>query len=344
MCIGVPMTDEPPIDWDSLPPPTAPAGYGISLQGFDTQENAEKLGNLVSAYINLISRVIDLERLDGVTIAYDYPKALLELDRGFEASQPLAPTRDRAHGIAMAPIVLREGVLKSHIVLDANWARFLDDETHQYHKTMVYSLAHECGHVQDHKLRDIAFPGIIGRQRVSGLLEGFRQQFIDGSWDEYAASRVSASFDENQVKLHERTFLDILESIEARKDELLLSHRTHQDYGRVAREVSREYKILLQAAAYLLGHLDGLGKDLDLAPGARDKLEAHWFKDYWRRMSACFSDLWSRNGAWQSMDEFQPLADLGMELVERGGLYVRGKPDGGAHVNLIYPEEGGAAR
>ena len=66
---------------------------------------------------------LSLAGIDGVTIAYDYDSALAELDRGFGASRPSSRTSDEfAIGVAMCPLVKRDGKVLSHIVLSA--ARF----------------------------------------------------------------------------------------------------------------------------------------------------------------------------------------------------------------------------
>ncbi|QFI70519.1 hypothetical protein [Sinorhizobium alkalisoli] len=84
------------------------------------EENAgKKLAYCVGDYVRELSRYINLERLDGITIAVDYNEALLDLDRGCETDHRLTPSSELVEGVAMAPSVIRDGVLKSHLVLNA---------------------------------------------------------------------------------------------------------------------------------------------------------------------------------------------------------------------------------
>ena len=53
---------------------------------------------------------MNLEDLDGVTVAYDYAKALTEIDRGYETSHVLTASTEIAHGVAMALLFLCKGL------------------------------------------------------------------------------------------------------------------------------------------------------------------------------------------------------------------------------------------
>src|ERR1700728_2515316 len=111
------MTDEADSEfvkgWQDRPV-TMPDACSVCVKGFP-EEDAKRLGELIWLFVRELSRIIDLEHLDGITVADDYPAALRDLDRGFEATRPLTPTTENATGVAMTPAVLRDGVLKSHI-------------------------------------------------------------------------------------------------------------------------------------------------------------------------------------------------------------------------------------
>jgi hypothetical protein len=152
---------------EELPPATAPAEYSICLRGFESEEAAISFGNALRATVQVLSSYIDLERLDGITVAYDYPVALAELDRGIKTTGTLKATDEVfATGVAMTPAVIREGHLKAHIVLNADVVRALES-TEDIDFNILYILAHECGHVQDLKTRDNAFPDTLLRQRYT---------------------------------------------------------------------------------------------------------------------------------------------------------------------------------
>jgi hypothetical protein len=73
-------------DGDQLPSPTAPERLQISLKGFADESGARAFGETLGTFARVISRYIDLSNLDGITVAFDYPAALAELDRGYENS------------------------------------------------------------------------------------------------------------------------------------------------------------------------------------------------------------------------------------------------------------------
>ena len=146
----------------ALPPPTAPASIQVSLYGFADKLSAERFGDLIAKMVRYISRHINLERLDGITVAFDYDQALARLDRGYKPAKPLTRTgTEQLVGVAMTPAVLRQGAVKAHMVFHAPFVMHLEeyeDPTPAF-RLALYLVAHECGHVEDLKHRDEAFPG-----------------------------------------------------------------------------------------------------------------------------------------------------------------------------------------
>lgn len=74
----------------------------------------------LAAYIRYISKYINLERLDGVTVAFEYKEALNTLDRGFQPSEPLIATSSQEIvGVAMTPL----GAVDIHFIQSTDAAR-----------------------------------------------------------------------------------------------------------------------------------------------------------------------------------------------------------------------------
>lgn len=146
-----------------LPPPTTPDLMSFSMRAFATAEDANRIANKLASYIRLISRCIDLSRLDGVTVAYDYDAALAELDRGVEGLRTLTRSNDdQLVGVGMAPAVIRDGVVKVHIVLNGPYVEGIEKDDSgkpcEEFSSALYLLAHECAHVQVATDKDRAFP------------------------------------------------------------------------------------------------------------------------------------------------------------------------------------------
>src|SRR4051812_32028616 len=102
------------------PPESAPANIPVTPKEFDTAEHASSFGHTIAYAVREISRYINLERLDGITVAFDYDQALADVDGGFDVSRPLRRTSDdKLIGVAMAVPVLRDSTPKSHLVFHA---------------------------------------------------------------------------------------------------------------------------------------------------------------------------------------------------------------------------------
>jgi hypothetical protein len=103
--------------------------YSIDFFGCADKETANRIAGTVYAVTGELCRVMPLDRLDGMTFAHDYPAALRDLNRGFRTSAPLQATNeDYGVGVAMAPLVIRNGVPKTHIVVRGDIGHLLISE------------------------------------------------------------------------------------------------------------------------------------------------------------------------------------------------------------------------
>lgn len=92
------MADEPEKE---PPPPSAPETFGVCVRDWNGEVTAQQLAERAGGFTRELSRYMDLSNLDGLTLGGDYPKALAELDRGYESTIVLSPSNDVAIGIAM---------------------------------------------------------------------------------------------------------------------------------------------------------------------------------------------------------------------------------------------------
>ena len=159
----------PTDETDQLPPETAPADISVTTFDFASTDEASQVAHAIAATVRAISRVIDLERLDGITVAFDYASALASIDRGYPNAKVLTPTETREIiGVAMSVNVLREKVAKAHLVFNANTVLPLLDAASPFFAQAVSLIAHECGHVEDMTVRDINFPGVLLHEKYQG--------------------------------------------------------------------------------------------------------------------------------------------------------------------------------
>jgi hypothetical protein len=197
------------------------------LIGFATEEDAKAASDRLARTIDEITRELQLSvaALDGVTIAHDYDAALAGLDRGYEASSPLSRTNDgAAEGCAMAPLVLRNGQVMSHLVLAAYIVPLIDAP--QKGVSGKYVIAHELAHIHEHYFRNRVLPNTLLNIRIPKRDEAFLYDLADMCWGEYVACLFSAPVHPEQTKLFEMPLLELLpkvknEIVAAKKDWLV---------------------------------------------------------------------------------------------------------------------------
>jgi hypothetical protein len=66
----------------------------IDLRCFATEDQAKRVGEAVSLYLQAFGRLVNLKRLHQIIVAYDYHDALAGIERGTATSKPLKATND----------------------------------------------------------------------------------------------------------------------------------------------------------------------------------------------------------------------------------------------------------
>jgi hypothetical protein len=123
-------------------------------------------------------------------------------------------------------------------------------------------------------------------------------------WEEYAAHRVGAIFNEEQTVIYQQSLNSVLSVSRNPANAAIRSYRVHGDVSRVLEEAGYHICEPLRIAAYLFGHLDGLNSDFDLLPRLRDQPETGFYGNYLERLWGELRALWARRDQWQSRAEF----------------------------------------
>lgn len=313
---------------------TVPTSFPLKASGFASEKEAMEFGQLAGAYVGEISRTIDLSQLDGITIAYDYSQALLSLDRGYQTSQPLTPSEGATVGIAMTPSVIRDGQIKSHIVLNALYVRPLENSDDQHYRAAFHTVAHECAHVEITHQFDKAFPNVLLQRSYRDMQENFRWQTILACWDEYAATLISAKYGDPPTVGYEDTFLGAVTATGDNVNQLFKEFRIHDDVTRILQEVYEAMGNLLKFAAYHLGNLRGLGVAWTDMPRTVAALEGHWFTSFFLRLQDACSAILANYAQWEDESAFETIGNLVDELVAMAGLHITKTANGGLHVEI----------
>jgi hypothetical protein len=324
-------------DPDAPPPdPTAPESFNVCVRDWGDETAAHAVGACVWGFTRELSRYIDLSNLDGLTLGGDYPRALAELDRGYESTIVLTPSNDVAIGIAMTPSVIRDGQLKSHIVLNAGLADRLRDGDDELFPLALHTLAHECAHVEVTAAFDRCFPQVLLKSRRVDLQDQCRWDVILACWDEYAACRISAGFGEDPTEGYEQTLVQALAVARPNANKAIRAYRTHGDHSRIVREVYADYGRVMKYAAYLLGDLDARGLSLDDRPLVVAALEAHGFELEISHLAAALREVFAIFGAWTDEALFHVIGDIVDGLAAKGGVVVTKAAPGFVHIKVPF--------
>lgn len=323
-------------------PSTLP-DIGIDLYGFATAEMANAVGEAVQAWLHVFGKLLNLKRLLRIIVAFNYSETLANLDRGTKVSRPLAATDDGiAVGIAMTPSVLHEGEPRSVMVLNAAYMNALaqneNPELEVARDEMVYTLAHECGHVHDLEVQASSLPGMILNTELP-FRDGILFLIASGCWEEYIACRLSAFMGKpSTLRAMEDTFCGALERAKDRANAAIRQYRMHGDTVRVTNEVTEEYRKIMVYASYLLGHVDGVNQTVeDAALKAIDALAKHeYFNPFFSRLRDHLRAMHRSYGDWKQLDVFEPLKQLAYELLKLGGIDIQTRPDGTGHVSIPF--------
>jgi hypothetical protein len=288
---------------------------------FESEASAQQLRSMVFGFMKLFGSVFNLAALDRVTVADDYNSALANIERGFPGMKAPTPTSDQfGSGFAMSLPVLREGLPKSHIVFDSRLVRPLVDPTDPLYGLAVHTLCHETAHAYDHLLQNKAFPGLYGT-RLSDLRDAVLTELALSAWDEYVASRLSAPWGtDDYCQGYEETLCAMYESAVS----VTMS------------ELSSIFGGLFTRASYLVGHLDGIDKELRVESPHLAKLidETTWLRLLWGEYLAILRGMFEAHGDWTGIEVLQPLKGLFERLLGGGGMGFVKLPTGGYFVEF----------
>jgi hypothetical protein len=238
----------------------------------------------------------------------------------------------------MAPLVVRNGVAKSHLVLGPAIVESLyhDPPNNCAIATAVARIGHELGHVVDHEWKSSRF-GTFAFRPISEFAPRQIDQYLWGLshhlWDEYCANRIVT----NVVKegLDEvNLFVSARDVYKARiyeaRQRLQLERISLADFLEV---VARNVRLVLLATGYLLGRADG---ERDTGEPTQEVLAA--LADERSRdlvaFRSCLAELWDRRETWSSYSDFLCINVPTLELLHGLEIFPLEKADGGVFVSL----------
>ena len=320
----------------TLPAPRLPA-FQFTFIDWPDAESRQRAADTLTYIVLQFSRYSPLDRLDGVTIAADYPAALRDLDHG-DPALPVPQTApvDVGTGIAMSPSVVREGRVMTRVVLDAGVAAALLEDDDATVGWAVHVVARQLAEVAMTELVETALPGFL-LSRSEAPIDARLYPTIHGALEGYGASRMAAGWGAAQdvAPMYAALLTQQLDRVAARVVEARLAYRDDADMARLLDVALPEIARLLEFAAQFLGVCDELElAPLDQHPALAETLERRELRSWFRVYRQDLQAYWDRRGAWSDPRELLDLRRHVERLLWQSGILPWPTDDGGLYVHV----------
>jgi hypothetical protein len=299
------------------------------------EPTANKIASTVWGVVKELQQFMPLNRLDGVTFANDYPGALAKLDRGFVNQKPLTTNDEEGvDGVAMAPLVLRDGVVKSHLVLQGFLGHGLISEDESHYAVALHVLVAELVEAACAELFDMALPGVLLRP-LANRFDAQRFAHVASAWSGYYSAYFAAVFAPDSGLFLRQVVVAALDRARKNVPGLRLDYRFHGDVQKLLDGSLKLVRAILQHSAKLIGHYDGLSQapfdEEGTLEAALSKLGLKpWFEAY----QSDLRKLWERRGQWESFDEFLSLGTHVERVMWQFGIVLWQTPEGDCRVEV----------
>lgn len=322
---GEPTNTDPP-----------PLQYEISFAGCADQENAERIAAIVKHYITKLSAVMPLARLDGITFAGDYATAVRAIDRGVPGIPPIEPTSADGAGVARTIAVLRDGVVRGRVVMDAGIGYALLGDEASTGVWADYVVVYELALVSMIEVVDKTLPNNLLRP-IGNHHEGWLFACVNSALDSYVAADFSANFgNADEIAEHYRDRLvATLDRADTEVPKARRAYRQHADLEHLLKIAIPATRAILACAADFLGHCDALGRP-PIAPTGplASALERHGLTRWLPVFQADLRKLRQRLGQWESFDEFLRFNRHVERVLWHFGIFPWQTPEGVSRVEV----------
>ena len=224
----------------------------------------------------------------------------------------------------MAVPVIRDGTLKTHIVLYSGLARALLSPEGEMYGEAVHTLAHEASHAHDHLMEARAFPGLYGTS-LSDYRDGRLFNLAHMCWNEYIACHLSARWGtEAYCKNYSDMLCSMLSTARERGNACIARFSGPGDIMRTEGELIGVYGTLLIRTSYLVGHVHGLGAAVaEKAPEFHSLVnQTQWFKPIYEQYEENVRALHQGYAdSWHDILVFEPLKLTFEALLNAGGMF-----------------------
>ena len=291
-----------------------PAKCSITVSCYKQPEIQNLVATTMQGILESLARTgMDLRALDGVTLTPDCAATSVEIQPLPEGQLPLE-TGDQPDTMEMARTVpiWRDTELRFHIVMRAGLGIGMLGTDPSMQALAFACIAHEAAHVEHEGHLYRTFHNIYRKPIPCG--DRSRQTFLKAIdvWSEYAASRSSAMFRPEAAEEFENVFCRALEESLSACKQRIAAYRADGNALNVFVDIQQLFGDVFVCAGYFLGHLDGLGLNLQTHASRTSVLFADHpeIAELVHRLRRALHELWLREYGWSSIEVFSPIYDL----------------------------------
>lgn len=312
--------------------------FQLTLFDWGDQSSAEKLRDIIQPIVAKFGSMLNLSRLEGITVAYDYPRAVRDLDRGDPNLQPSSTVaEDVGIGMAQSPLIFREGLVRFRTILRYDIAHALMGEDEAATSYALHLLANQFAYIDVVTAIDQQLPGNLLRP-IDDYLTGVFFQKTYPAITDYLTARSSFGFgiDETIKTDHVSSVKAALELYAEELSARIATYQEHRDVDRLLSEALEIVGHFLSALARFIGYLDGINEDFSEVSEIQSKLRQEGLDEWAQRFAMELRRLWKGFGKWAFFEEFTDLNVHVERLMWRHGLFIWPEGNGG-HVRVMPP-------
>jgi hypothetical protein len=302
---------------------TVGAHVQLSLLGFDANNAlVQQLQDVLCDLVLDCGTQMNLHLLDGITVGADYKTALDSVDLGYVSSVAKGYTNeDGMIGAAKTLRVKRDGQVRAHIVF-ADMLGPLLDVDHERFGATVNLVVHELSHVAVMGWLEANAPNTYLEPVAGDWATNYMRENALVLWEEYAVCRLSAGWgtDTIQADLAENVELSVAQAWQ-RAQQARYAFGEHHDVSKVFVEVAVPLAKPLKTLAYLLGHLDGAERDINLGQLC-PTFAASDFAEFAMPLCHTLRQVWEIRHAWSSLTDLDDIVALLVAVMGAAGVSV----------------------
>lgn len=296
--------------------------YELSLLGWE--RDTSEIQSRVSTIVAELTKMLPLQRLDGITIARDYAGALAQIDSGFpNASPPSTVGPEVGVGVGQTVMLLRDDVVKGRIVVAEMVGLGLVNEDPIQVDWAVHRLVRELSEVALMEIMEHALPD-IHRTPLGGGVRSFLYGSVDAAIHGYLGSFLSAGFGDpaTNVTGTRQLATEALLRMRSKILEARFTYRYHGDLDAFMQIALSEVRLTLMFVGNLCGYCDALGTSpFDDDGGFEAALQETGLVNWLPMFQQDLERFRERLGKWASLDEFLSFSRHIERLLWQHGIF-----------------------